>query len=105
MRRLSRLGVPILVIAQASRSVWDGTESQVENRRLSRLVLDCARDAGLSTLDLFDIVQRGVQTQSIDVLYRFNHHSPEGNRLAAEEIARELERRHLAQKRKENEQP
>jgi hypothetical protein len=95
IQRLSRLGVPILVVAQFGRAAWqDEGEDAARQHALSRRVLDCATAAGLATLDLFDVIEQAVQSRGADAIYKVEHHSAEGNRLVARAIADELARRH-----------
>ena len=63
MRRIAGLGVPTLVVAQYLHSAWDDPQSAAEERRVVRVVLDCAKRAGLATLDLYreeDLFARAV---------------------------------------------
>src|SRR5262249_38874150 len=53
MRRIAALGVPTLVVGQYLPSAWDVPQSAAEERRVVRVVLDCAERAGLATLDLY----------------------------------------------------
>ncbi|MFI5001749.1 MAG: hypothetical protein ACHQK9_17855, partial [Reyranellales bacterium] len=97
MRRLARLGVPILIVAQYERVIWDpGNDAQrAQDRRLTAIVLGCAEAAGLASLDTFDVLDKAVRERSIGVLYGNAHHSTEGNRVIAQAIAAELERREM----------
>lgn len=94
IQRLSRLGTPVLVVAQFGRAAWseDGKDA-TRQHDLSRRVLACASAAGLETLDLFDVLEQAVRSRGIDTIYKREHHTPEGNRLVAQAIAAELERR------------
>jgi hypothetical protein len=94
MRRLAAVGIPVLVVAQYPRGTWQAAERERgSDRRLVRQVLGCAAQAGLGTLDLFDTLQDAVKSRGLDALYRYDHHAPEGNRLVADAIERELVRR------------
>lgn len=93
MRRLAALQVPVLVVAQYDIYVWQDAEFAKEQRRLSRGVLDCAEQAGLAALDLFDATERAVRTKGRKTVYRAWHPSPEGYRLIADQIADELTQR------------
>lgn len=93
MRRLARLGVPILVVAQYDFYVWVNAEFGAEQRRLSKAVLECADHAGLGSLDLYDATERAVRAQGRDAVYLTWHPSPAGYRLIAIEIAAEIRRR------------
>jgi hypothetical protein len=61
MRRLSALGVPTLVVAQYLPTAWDSAASGAEEHRIARVVLDCAEQAALATLDLYGAVGDAVQ--------------------------------------------
>ncbi len=94
MRRLASLGVPTLVVAQYESTAWlHNAARRNEQRRLSRLVLDCAASAALATLDTFNAIAQVARAGGLLDLYVNNHHSAEGNRLVAETIAAELKRR------------
>lgn len=97
--RLARLGVPVLVIAQYDRTVWDNGDTYMQGQHREAVrVLACAAEAGLATFDSFDSVQQAVREQGVGALYRIGHHSAAGNRLIAETIAQELTRRRLLPK-------
>ncbi len=93
MKRLSGLGVPVLVVAQYERAMWhgDGTFNLAE-RRQSEALLQCAGRAGLAPLDLFESLQQVVRTRGVSALYGAEHHNAEGNRFVAEAISRALQR-------------
>jgi hypothetical protein len=95
MPRIARLGVPIVVVAQYDFYVWVNPEFGAEQRRQSQAVLKCATDAGFGAVDLYDKTAEAVRAKGRDKIYRTWHPSPEGYRLIAEEIAAELERRHM----------
>ena len=97
MKRLAGIGAPTLVVAQYDPKGFEHEAYGVEARRLSRLVLGCAEQAGLATLDTFTPVEQAVRAGGLAVLYgpRSGHHNPAGNRLIAELIAAELARRQL----------
>ena len=98
MRRLAHLSIPTLVVAQYPPRVWrDGASFAKEHRRRTRIVLDCAREAGLGALDTFRIVQDAVRARGDDALYRIWHHNSEGNRLIAEAVAAQLANRNMLQ--------
>ncbi len=95
MRRLAALGIPTLVVAQYDRSFWklvEGNEGTTQ-RRISRLVLTCAAEAGLMTLDTFEAINQAVRDDGLSALYHIDHHTPKGNHLVAGMIATELARR------------
>ncbi len=95
MRRAAALGVPILVVAEYNRWVFQDMDYQRETRRQTALVLDCARQAGLQALDMFDTVNQAVQKQGLDALFKTSHPGPAAARLASEKIADTLKRHAL----------
>ncbi len=95
MRRLAKLGVPTLVVAEYDFYVWENAEFAAEQRRVSQVVLRCAEEAGLGTLDLYDDTERAVRTRGRSAVYLAWHPSPLGYRLIAEAIAAEFTRRHI----------
>ena len=54
LKRLAGLEVPTLVVAQYDPYVWKNADYASEQRRRSRVVLDCTRAADLGALDLFE---------------------------------------------------
>jgi lysophospholipase L1-like esterase len=92
MRRLAGLGVPVLVVAQYNRwTLWtDNAAWRADVRRQAGVVLHCAEAAGLTTLDTYDVVEQAVRARGVDAIYIRDHHTPAGNRLIAEAIARKL---------------
>ena len=96
MHRLAAIGTPTLVVAQYDPNIWQEKRLREEERRLSRLVLQCAAQAGLATLDTFQEIDRAVQTHGLAMLYGGTlHHTADGNRLIAETIWSELLRRQM----------
>lgn len=95
MRRLARLGVPTVVVAQYDFYVWENAAFGAEQRRLSRGVLDCAARAGLATVDLYEATEKAVRGKGRNAVYRSWHPSPEGYRLIADGIADEIEKRKM----------
>ena len=95
LERLSRLGVPTLVVAAYDPYVWMDAGYAREQRRLSAVVLDCARRAGVGTLDLFDPIDEAVTTLGYAAIFRSSHPGPTGHRIAAEQIAAALTRLHI----------
>jgi len=87
--------VPLLVVAEYNRYVFENEEYAAETRRTTGAVLKCAADLGLATLDLFDVDKDAVAKRGLDTLFRLSHPSPEGARLSADAIAAELEKRHI----------
>lgn len=96
MRRLVAVGIPTLVVAQYDPNVWLDKRFGERERRLSRLVLQCATQAGLASLDTFQDVDRVVQAHGLSSLYGGTlHHTADGNRLIAEAIWSELLQRRM----------
>ncbi len=96
MQRLAKLNTPTLIVAQYAHGYWKLDErSATGAQHLSRIVLECAAQAGLSTFDTFDVVDRAVRERGLNNLYLRDHHNPEGNRLIGESIAAELKRQGL----------
>jgi hypothetical protein len=87
MRRIAALGVPTLVVAQYLPSTWDVPESAAEERRLARVVLDCARHAGLGTLDIYEQFADAIASGGRNAVYGEWHPNARGYRMIAEAIA------------------
>ena len=81
LKRLAALQVPTLVVAEYDPYVWKNAEYAGEQRRLSRSVLDCARAAGLGTLDLFAAIDAGVRRDGYAAMFRTSHPGPLGHRI------------------------
>jgi hypothetical protein len=96
MRRVAALGVPTLVVAQYLPSAWDVPRSAAEERRVARVVLDCAERAGLRTLDVYPMFDAAIRAGGRDSVYGQWHPNWRGYLLTAEAIARELKRLPLA---------
>ena len=95
LKRLAGLGVPTLVVAEYDPYVWKNADYAREQRRLSRVVLDCARAAGLGALDLFDAIDEGVKRDGYAAMFRSSHPGPLGHRIAAERIAEALQQGYM----------
>lgn len=95
LERLARLAVPTLVVASYDPYVWRDADYAREQRRLSELVLACARSAGLGTLDLFASIDQAVSTGGPAAVFLSSHPGPAGHRIAAERIAASLARLHM----------
>ena len=93
MQRLARTGVPTLVVAQYLPTAWEVPEQGVEERRISRVVLDCAEKAGLATLDVYPLFDEAIRSGGRKSVYAQWHPNARGYRLTAEAIAAELKRR------------
>jgi hypothetical protein len=96
MPRLAALGVPVVVMAQYSRGYWkdNGLHGTADHRAVRR-VLGCAAAAGLIPVDLSETLKAVVDARGAGALYRSDHHSPEGNRVVADLVMRELVNRRL----------
>lgn len=95
MRRLARLDVPTLVVAQYAPGSWRHPPAARHERPRSQRILDCAIRAGLATFDTFDLVDTATRERGVDAMWMRLHPTPEGNRLIARAIAAELERRQI----------
>jgi hypothetical protein len=96
MQRLATLGVPVLVVAQYGRGYWEADAAyQARAHGSSRNALGCAAAAGLVAFDLAGPLQAAIEARGLSTLFSSEHHTPEGNRIVAELIYRELLRRHL----------
>ena len=70
MERLASLDMPVLVVAQYERWAWEPDAIlAAEQRRLSLLMLRCAADAGLDTLDTFGVLDAVVRHDGLSKLY------------------------------------
>jgi hypothetical protein len=90
MRRVAALGVPTLVVAQYLPSAWDVPASAAEERRVAGVVLKCAEQAGLATLDVYSLFDAAVRTNGRDSVYGQWHPNRHGYRLIGEAIAQEV---------------
>jgi len=95
MRRVARLGLPTLVVAEYDSYVWRDPAYAPVIRGLSQKVLTCAAAAGLATLDMFEPMEAAVKQRGVAALYRVAHPGPQGTLLAADAIAAALQLRHL----------
>jgi hypothetical protein len=95
LARLKSLGVPILVVAEYNRYVFENDEHAATTRRTTGAVLKCAAGLGLPTIDMFDTIKNAVHTRGLDTIFRSSHPGPEGARLAAEAIAEAMAKDHL----------
>ena len=90
LARLKELGVPMLVVAEYNRYVFQNEEHAADTRRTTAVVLKCAADLGMATLDLFDLDKDAVSKRGLETIFRSSHPGPEGARIAAEAIAAAL---------------
>jgi hypothetical protein len=95
MRRVAALGVPTLVVAQYLPSAWDSPAATAEERRVTGVVLTCAEQAGLATLDVFPKVDAAIREQGRNAVYGNWHPTWRGYRITGEAIASELKRAKL----------
>jgi hypothetical protein len=87
MRRVAALGVPTLVVAQYLPSAWDVPESAAEERRVARVVLDCAEQAGLATVDVFPAYDAAIRAGGRNSVYAQWHPNAQGYRITADAVA------------------
>lgn len=92
LARLTRIGVPVLVVAQYEPLGWRDPAYGREQLRLSAHVLACARAAELATLDLYDVTDRAVRADGYDAIFVGYHLTARGNQVTAEAVAAELRR-------------
>lgn len=96
MRRLAGLGLPTLVVGEYDSYLWsDDQDYRADVHRVTSVVLQCAGEAGLATLDLFGTIDPAVRRRGLHAIYRAAHPGPEGTRLTAQAIASALEAKHL----------
>jgi len=95
LQRLARLGVPTLVVATYDPYVWRDSDYAGEQRRLSEVVLGCARSAGFYMLDLFETTDAAISKLGYAAVFRSSHPGPTGHRITADRIAAELGRLHI----------
>jgi lysophospholipase L1-like esterase len=95
MGRIAALGVPTLVVAQYLPTAWDGPGAGSEERRVVRVVLECAQRAGLATLDVFPQFDDAIRAGGRAAVYGQWHPNAHGYRLIADAIAAELRRRDM----------
>jgi hypothetical protein len=89
MRRLASLGLPVLVVAQYDPDAWSAdTRLASEQRRIASVVLRCAEQAGLMTLDTHDALSAGGGAR---LFMPEGHLGAVGNALTARAIAGRLE--------------
>jgi hypothetical protein len=93
--RLAALGVPVLVVAEYDPYHWQNDDWRKVTRATDDTILDCAKAAGLPTLDMFETIDKGVREKGLWAIYRRAHPGPAGTELAAQRIAQELERLHI----------
>ena len=89
-RLKKELGVPTLVVAEYNRYVFENEEHAAETRRTTGVVLKCAADLGMATLDLFEPDKDAVDKRGLETVFRKSHPGPEGTRVTADAIAAAL---------------
>lgn len=82
-----RSGARLLIVAQYDPYVWRDASFAAEQRRLTRVVLDCGRHQGLDVLDSFDALAANGGKGGPGSLYGEWHMNEAGNRLTAGLIA------------------
>jgi hypothetical protein len=94
MKRLAALRTPTLVVAQYDPRIWEPPTAAYrrDEQRLSLLVLECAAEVGLPTLDLFRLLETTIRTQGHDAVFNKEaaHLNSRGSRLVAEAILEAL---------------
>ena len=80
-------GAKVIVIAEYDPVVWDDPVFAATQRRMTRGLLDCAAQAGLTTIDSFDAL---AATGAPRKLYITWHMNEPGNRLIAGLVAEKL---------------
>jgi lysophospholipase L1-like esterase len=94
MQRLASLSRPVLVVAQYDPAAWDDDAGlAAEQRRVTAVILRCAEQAGLATLDTFALL--GAHGPR-NLFMPEGHLTAEGNALTARAIATRLRQLGLA---------
>lgn len=88
LQRTSR--APVFLLAQYDPMVWRDSAFAAEQRRLTAGLLDCARRAGVETLDSFEALAASRDDGGPAGLYGLWHLNDRGNRLTAELVAAAL---------------
>jgi len=83
-------GASLLLVAQYDPFVWKQPGMEAEQRRITRQVLDCARQHGLQALDTFDAVKAWPGKGGPSSLYKVWHMNEAGNEFTARLIAEAL---------------
>lgn len=82
--------VETLVVALTQSDRWTDPQAGAARHRRVVAVLDCARRAGLATLDTYDGFAAAGAATDVDRFYRLWHFTDQGNALAAGLIAKAL---------------
>lgn len=96
MGRLAELGrangAKVLVVAQYTPLAWQSESTRQFEMQDTHLVLGCAEENGLATLDTGEATEAAVRDGGLDAYYADAHLNSDGNRLVAEQIAEHLRR-------------
>jgi len=91
MDRLAGLGrandANVLVVAQYTPLAWQSDSTRQFEMQDTHLVLRCAEENGLATLDTGNAVEAAVRAKNIDAYYTDAHMNDAGNQLTAQLIA------------------
>jgi len=94
MPRLAEVGVPVVVVAQYGRGYWEADAAyKAKASGATAKALGCAEKAGLLGIDLAPLLRAAIEARGLATLFRSEHHSAEGNRVVADLILKELDRR------------
>ncbi len=83
-------GARLLIVAQYDPVVWQDPAFAAEQRRMTAQLLGCARQAGLETLDSFDVMAARAGKEGPRGFYGLWHMNDRGNRLIADTVAAAL---------------
>ena len=85
MQRLAGLArnaqAPALIVAQYDPYSWQDAEFVKEQRRLAAVVLKCATDAGMATVDTFAAYDKVISASGLHPLYLTHHPGPVGTQV------------------------
>lgn len=83
-------GAPVLVLAQYDPIVWQDAKFADEQHTMTKRLLACARQRGLSVLDSYDAMAAATGKDGPRGLYGLWHLNDQGNRLIAGLVAKAL---------------
>jgi hypothetical protein len=90
-RRLAKVGVPVVVVAEYDPYLWTDPPYMREQRKLTLSVLQCAADIGFATVDPFGRIDQSMRTVGRELYYRQGEHfSPAGHEMVAGLVAEAL---------------
>lgn len=90
-RRLAKVGVPVVVVAEYDPYLWTDPPYMREQRHLTNSVLQCAADIGFYTVDPFNRIDQAMRTVGRSLYYRQGEHfSPAGHEMVAGLVAEKL---------------